>query len=167
MPSAAASILAVASMLPVPLSVLLCCEFVTNIHLLSTTAPGASTCSTCTTTPGTPYAPCRGASTGSTSPTVCSLSSGSSSGAPPAEARGRAASRLRLRFLHTGNLAYQISSASNSLQRLKQPPAEYVFLACKGLRPVEVRLYVRCSSRHCRVETSLRLCRCCLQREQR
>ena len=117
MPSAAASILAVASMLPVPLSVLLCCEFVTNIHLLSTTAPGASTCSTCTTTPGTPYAPCRGASTGSTSPTVCSLSSGSSSGAPPAEARGRAASRLRLRFLHTGNLAYQISTASANCLR--------------------------------------------------
>ena len=53
MPAAAASMLAAAaSMLPVPLTVLRRYEFVTNIHLLSTTAFGA---------------PGKGASTGSTS----------------------------------------------------------------------------------------------------
>ena len=66
-------------------------------------------------------------------PLAGSLALGSSSGSPPAEARLRSTSRLQPRVLHTGNLAYQISSASNSLRRKMS-----ALPALKGLRPVEV-----------------------------
>ena len=44
------------------------------------------------------------------------------------------------RFLHTGNLAYQISSASNSLRRERSS-----LPALKGLHPVKVELCTHCS----------------------
>ena len=90
MQAAAASMLAAALMLPVPLTVLLRYEFVTNMHLLSTTAPSN---------------PSRGISNVSTgrytsrSIWACSSASGSSSCTPPAESRLCFTSRLLPRFL--------------------------------------------------------------------
>ena len=114
MPAAVVSLLAFASMLPVPLTVLLRSEFVTHIRLLSTTATG-------------PCAPGKGGQHRLHEPVHESVP----------RPRDRRAVHLRLKLDYA--LPYQI------FKRLEQPPAEYVFLACKGLRPVEVELYIRCS----------------------
>ena len=94
--------------------------------------------STCITGPGTPGTPGRGASTGSTSRFLV------------------LAVHLWLKVEDALPADYGHASCIQgpgmpNLQRLcEQPPAEYVFLACKGLRPVEVELYMCCSSLLCK-----------------
>ena len=122
--------------MPIPLTVLLHYEFVANIHLLHTIAPGALP-------GGLATAPRAGPRAG---PRAASSASGSSSGAPPAEAP-RLDYALPADYCHTSCM----QGTKISLIVTKSPAPRTVsggifpkfFLACnlKGPCPVEVELY--------------------------
>ena len=97
------------SMLPIPLTFLLCYDFVTIIHLLSTIAP-------CALGRGAPQRRAPPAAGPAPAPRACLSSSGSSRrhSPPSTESRARAASKLLLCFLLAWKLAYQICSTSSS-----------------------------------------------------